>query len=181
MPLATHEPDQAKLDSAQLAQLQTLLAAVARRSVRKQSEYVFLGLPLYSIAKGPDLAKGEMRGHAKGVLAIGDTATGIVAIGGFAMGGIAIGGVALGLVTLGGLSLGLLLAIGGAAIGIVANGGAALGFVAIGGAAAGYYAAGGAAYGAYVLDAMHRSPEAIEFFSQWGILNWLGPIPALRR
>ena len=149
--MATREPDQARLDSAQLAQLQTLLAAVAQRSVRKQSEYVFLGLPLYSIAKGPDLAKGEIRGHAKGVLAIGDTATGIVAIGGFAMGGIAIGGVALGLVTLGGLSLGLLLAIGGAA------------------------------YGAYVLDAMHRSPEAIEFFSQWGILNWFGPIPALRR
>lgn len=179
--MAIREPEQAKLDSAQLAQLQAFQAAFARQSVRKQSEYVFLGLPLYSIAKGPDLAKGEMRGHAKGVLAIGDTATGIVAIGGFAMGGIAIGGVALGLVTLGGLSLGLLLAIGGAAIGIVANGGAALGFVAIGGAAAGYYAAGGAAYGAYVLDAMHRSPEAIEFFSQWDILHLLGPIPALRR
>ena len=44
-----------------------------------------------------------------------------------------------------------------------------------------HYAAGGGAYGAYVLDAMHRSPEAIEFFSQWGILNWFGPIPALRR
>ncbi len=40
MPLATREPDQAKLDSAQLAQLQALLSSVARRSVRKQSEYV---------------------------------------------------------------------------------------------------------------------------------------------
>ena len=179
--MAIREPEQAKLDSAQLAQLQALLAAVAQRSVRKQSEYVFLGLPLYSIARGPDLVKGETYGHAKGVLAIGDRATGIVAIGGIAMGGIAIGGVALGLVTLGGLSLGLLLAIGGAAVGIVATGGAALGLVAIGGAAAGYYAAGGGAYGAYVLDAMHRSPEAIEFFSQWDILHLLGPTPALRR
>ena len=179
--MVTRDSDKANLDSAQLAQLQALQSVFARKAIRKQSEYVFLGLPLYSIARGPDLMKGEMRGHAKGVLAIGDMATGIIAIGGFAMGGIAIGGVALGLVTLGGLSLGLLLAIGGAAIGLIANGGAALGVVAIGGAAAGYYAAGGAAYGAYVLDAMHRSPEAIEFFSQWDILHLLGPIPGLRR
>lgn len=176
--MAIRDPHQTKPDSEQLSQMQ---AAFARYTVRKQSEYVFLGLPLYSIARGPDFSKGEMRGHAKGVLAIGDTATGIIAIGGFAMGGVAIGGVAVGLVTLGGLSLGLLLAIGGAAIGMLANGGAALGLVAIGGAAAGYYAAGGAAYGAYVLDAMHRSPEAIEFFSQWDVLHLLGPIPALRR
>jgi hypothetical protein len=173
--------DQEKPDPAQLAQLQAFQSALARQCIRKQSEYVFLGLPLYSIAMGPDFAKGEMRGHAKGVLAIGDMATGIIAIGGFAIGGIAIGGVALGMVTIGGLSLGLLLAIGGAAIGMVASGGAALGLVAIGGAAAGYYAAGGAAYGAYVLDAMHRSPEAVEFFSQLDILHLFGPIPALRR
>ena len=171
--------DQTKLSD---AQLQSLAAFAARfRGVRKQSEYVFLGLPLYSIARGPDPEKGELRGHARGVFALGDTATGIVAVGGFAVGAIAIGGVAMGLVTLGGFSLGLLLAIGGAAIGAVASGGAALGFVAIGGAAAGYYAAGGAAYGAYVLDAMYRSPEAIEFFSRWWILGSLGPIPRLRR
>ena len=57
-----------------------------------------------------------------------------------------------------------------------AIGGGALGLVAIGGAAAGYYAAGGAAYGAYVLDAMRRSPEAVEFFLRWDILHVLGPI-----
>ena len=173
--MAMREPDQTKLDSAQLQ------ALAAFRGVRKQSEYVFLGLPLYSIATGPDLAKGEMRGHARGVLAIGDTATGIIAIGGFAMGGIALGGVALGLVAVGGFALGLLLALGGAAIGTVALGGGALGWVAIGGAAAGYYAAGGAAYGAYIVDAMHRSPEAIAFFSRWEILQWLVPILGPRR
>lgn len=177
--MAMREPDQTKLDS---AQLQALAQAIGKfRGVRKQSEYVFLGLPLYSIAFGPDLSKGEIRGHAKGVLAIGDMATGILAFGGLAMGVFAIGGLAFGLVTLGGLALGLLLAVGGAAIGTVAAGGAALGWVAIGGAAAGYYAAAGAAYGAYVIDATHRSPEAIAFFSQWPILELLGPIPGLRR
>src|SRR6266571_4111966 len=115
MHMVTRDSDQAKLDSAQMAQLQALATKLAQGGIRKQSEYEFLGLPLYSIAMGPDLSKGERRGHAKGVLAIGDTATGIIAIGGFAMGGIAVGGVALGLVTLGGVSLGLLLAFGGAA------------------------------------------------------------------
>jgi hypothetical protein len=173
--MAMREPVQTKPD---IAQLQVLAAF---HGVRKQSEYVFLGLPLYSIATGPDLAKGETRGHAKGVLAIGDTATGIIAVGGFAMGGIAFGGVALGLVAVGGFALGLLLALGGAAIGAVALGGGALGWVAIGGAAAGYYAVGGAAYGTYVVDAMHRSPEAMAFFSRWEILQWLGPSPGPRR
>jgi hypothetical protein len=173
------DSERTKLDS---GELQALAAQLGRmRGVRKQSEYVFLGLPLYSIALGPDLAKGEMRGHAKGVLAIGDTATGIIAVGGFALGGIAIGGVALGLVSFGGFALGLLLAIGGAAIGTVAAGGAALGWVAIGGAAAGVYAAGGSAYGTHILDAMHRDPEAVAFFSQWDIFQWFGPIPRLRR
>src|ERR1700730_16395879 len=170
--MATRDPDQTKLDSAQLAQLQALASRMTLNSIRKQSDYRFLGLPLYSIARGPDLAKGEMFGHAKGVLAIGDKATGIIAIGGIAIGGLAIGPVALGVVTIGGVSIGLLLAFGGAAIGLIAIGGAALGIVAIGGAAEGYYAAGGAAHGAYVLDAMHRSPEAIEFFSQWDLMHW---------
>lgn len=173
--MAMREPDQLKPDTAQLQ------ALAAFRGVRKQSEYVFLGLPLYSIAVGPDLAKGEVRGHARGVLAIGDTATGVVAFGGFAMGVIAVGGLALGLVSLGGLSIGVLLALGGAAIGGVAFGGAALGAVAIGGAAAGYYVAAGAGYGVYVIDAMHRSREAVEFFSEWPILQLFGPIPWSRR
>ena len=177
--MAMPDPNRTKLDESQLQALTALLGKV--RGVRKQSEYVFLGLPLYSIATGPDLSKSEFRGHAKGVLAIGDTATGIIAIGGLAIGGIAIGGLAVGLVTLGGLSLGLLLAIGGAAIGTVAAGGAAHGWIAIGGAAAGYYAAGGAAYGTFVWDAMHGDPEAIAFFSQWEIFRWLGPMPLRRR
>jgi hypothetical protein len=176
--MAAPDPNVTRLDSAQLKAL-SMLANL--RGVRKQSEYVFLGLPLYSIALGPDLAKGEWRGHAKGVFALGDVATGLIAVGGMAMGGVAIGGLALGLLTFGGLSVAVLLAVGGAAIGTVACGGGALGIVAIGGAVAGYYAAGGVAYGSYVIDAMRQSSEAIEFFSRWPMLQWLEMIPAARR
>ncbi|MFO1312868.1 MAG: hypothetical protein U1F41_12480 [Burkholderiales bacterium] len=138
------------------------------RSVRRRSSHEFLGMPLYSIALGPDLAKGELRGHAKGVLAIGDFATGIVAIGGLARGVIAIGGLAFGLVAFGGLAVGGL-ALGGAAIGLAALGGGALGYVAVGGAAFGVYAAGGAAFGEHVISTMTRDAEAVRFFSELGL------------
>jgi hypothetical protein len=155
-------------------------AAMGMRSVRRQSDYEYLGMPLWSIAMGPDPAKGELRGHAKGVLAIGDTATGIVAIGGLARGFLAIGGLAIGIVAVGGLALGGV-AMGGLAIAIVALGGGAVGWVAVGGAAAGFYAAGGAAWGTYILSAVERSPEAIAFFAQWDVLRALVPASALRR
>ena len=148
------------------------------RGVRKQSAYVFLGLPLYSIAFGPDLEKGEVRGHAKGV-AVGAFAKGGIAIGAGAIGVLAMGGGALGLVTVGGLAVGLLCAVGGGAIGLIASGGVALGVIAVGGVAAGYYAVGGVAYGTHIWDAIHRDPEAIAFLSQWEILRWL--VPGLRR
>jgi hypothetical protein len=153
---------------------------VAMRAVRRRSDYEYLGLPLWAIAVGPDLAKGEMRGHAKGIVAIGDMATGFVAVGGLARGGIAIGGLAIGLVALGGLALGGL-ALGGLAIGILALGGGAVGWAAVGGAAAGIYAAGGAAWGTYVLSATERSPEAVAFFVQWDALRALLPAAARRR
>jgi hypothetical protein len=152
--------------------------AIALRGVRRRSDYVYLGLPLWCVAVGPDPARGEMRGHARGVLALGDMATGIVAIGGLARGVFAIGGVAVGIVAVGGLALGGL-ALGGLAIGIAALGGGAVGWVAIGGAAAGFYAAGGAAWGAYVVSAQERAPEAVAFFTQWDALRAL--VPVMRR
>jgi hypothetical protein len=139
------------------------------RSIRKRSSYEYLGMPLWSIALGPDLERGELRGHAKGVLAIGDIATGIVAFGGIARGFIALGGLAIGVFALGGLAVGGL-ALGGAGIGIVAGGGAAFGAVAMGGAAFGYYAAGSTAFGRYVLSPFERSPDAVALFAQW---EWL--------
>jgi hypothetical protein len=129
-------------------------------------------LPLVSIALGPDLEKGERRGHARGVVAIGDIATGLVAIGGLATGGIAIGGLSLGLASLGGLALGVLLAVGGLAVGGTAVGGAAIGRVAAGGGAVGEYACGGGAMGTHVVSATHRDPEAVAFFREHG-LEWL--------
>lgn len=130
--------------------------AMGYRGVRKTSSVKILGLPLYDIAMGPDPAKGCMRGHACGIIAIGDTARGVLAFGGVATGVIAIGGLALGV-----------LAFGGCAIGGIALGGGAVGGVAIGGGAVGYYATGGGATGKYVIDAARQSPEAIDFFSKW--------------
>lgn len=126
------------------------------RGIRKRSAQTLFGLPLIDIALGPDLEKGEIRGRAYGIIAIGDIARGWFALGGVASGIVAVGGVAFGV-----------LAFGGAAIGGVAMGGATIGYVAIGGAAAGYYAFGGGAFGKYVVSAMQRSQEAVEFFKHW--------------
>jgi hypothetical protein len=139
------------------------------RGIRKRAAWGIGDIPFYDIAVGPDLARGELRGHAKGIIAIGDFATGVLAIGGLCRGVIAIGGLAAGLVSLGGLSMGLLGAVGGLAIGGLALGGAAIGGVAVGGGAAGYYACGGGAAGTHVVDAMRRDPEALAFFREHGL------------
>lgn len=138
--------------------------------VRRKSKTTIAGLPLWAIASGPDPARGEMRGHAKAIVAIGDVATGVLAIGGFARGVIAFGGLAAGIVSAGGLAIGLALAGGGAAVGGVALGGGAFGGVAIGGGAVGRYAMGGAAAGTYVISATRCDVEAVDFFirnSEW--------------
>ena len=123
---------------------------------------------------------GELRGHAKGVIAIGDFATGFVALGGLARGVVAIGGLAAGLFSVGGLSIGLLSAFGGLAIGALAVGGGAFGAVAVGGGAGGYYACGGGAAGTHVVSAIRRDPEAVQFFSEHGFRG-LCPASVLRQ
>jgi hypothetical protein len=139
------------------------------RSVRKRAELEIMGLPAYDVALGPDFSKGEMRGHAKGFIAIGDIASGVIAIGGLARGVVAIGGLALGLLSLGGLSIGLLLAVGGGAIGGVAAGGGAGGGVAFGGGAMGYYVCAGGGAGKYVMSAERQDPQAREFFERYHV------------
>lgn len=131
------------------------------RSVRKRSTTELVGLPLWEIAMGPDPETGQIRGHAKAIIAIGDVATGFLAIGGVARGVLAFGGLAIGLIAFGGAAVGVGLAVGGGAIGAVAIGGAALGGIALGGAAAGYYAFGGGAYGKFIYTALRRDPEAV--------------------
>jgi hypothetical protein len=140
--------------------------------VRYRSAAGIGDVPLVSIALGPDLEKGEWRGYARGVIAIGDVATGLVAIGGVATGGLCIGGVSLGLASFGGLALGVLLAVGGLAVGGTAVGGAAAGRVAVGGGAVGVYACGGGAFGTHVVSPARRDPEAEAFFQEHG-LEWL--------
>jgi hypothetical protein len=117
-----------------------------RLGIRRQSAFRVGALPLVSIAFGPDLASGERRGSARGVIALGDEASGVLALGGRARGFVAVGGRARGVFAMGGLAVGVV-AVGGLAVGLAAMGGAALGLVSLGGAAAGYLSAGGAAWG----------------------------------
>jgi hypothetical protein len=156
-----------------VADLEKQLATSGRgtamvRGIRKRSGFEIANLPLYDIAMGPDPGRGERRGHARGIVAIGDIATGVVAIGGFARGLVAAGGFAIGALSFGGGSIGLLAAFGGAAVGSLAFGGAALGGVAVGGGALGYYACGGGAAGVHTVDARRRDPEAVAFFREHG-------------
>lgn len=161
-----------------------------QRTVRRRSEATFLGLPVWEIAVGPDPEKGERRGHARAIIAIGDIATGWLAIGGFARGIVAVGGCAVGGISLGGAALGLFgalgglaigaIAMGGAAVGLAAFGGGALGYAAIGGGAIGHFAAGGDAVGDFILTPKHQDPEALRFFQQWipYLKFWLPWLPA---
>ena len=78
---------------------------MAFRCIRRES-----ALKLRACRCGPwrsarIFAKGETRGHAKGIVAFGDMATGVVAAGGLARGVIAFGGLAIGLASFGGLGL----------------------------------------------------------------------------
>ena len=139
------------------------------RGVRKRASWGLGDLPLYDIAVGPDPERGEIRGHARGIVAVGDIATGFVAVGGWARGFFAVGGLATGLLSFGGGAIGILAAVGGLAIGGAAMGGAAIGGIAIGGGAVGQYACGGAAYGQHVLSATERDPVAVEFFDAHGL------------
>jgi hypothetical protein len=138
--------------------------------VRRRSELTVFGLPLWDVARGPDPERGQLIGHARGILAIGDEALGVIALGGISRGVFAIGGIAIGCFAFGGCSLAMLLALGGLAIGGIAAGGAAVGGVAFGGGAVGYLAVGGGAWGKYVISAAERSPEAVAFFQR--ILDW---------
>src|SRR5688572_11826068 len=72
---------------------------------RYRSKATLFGWPVIDVALGPK--DGELRGHAKGVIAIGDIATGGIALGGLARGVIAVGGAAFGAFSLGGFSFGL--------------------------------------------------------------------------
>ena len=158
----------------QVASLRPSGVPVSFRGIRHRASWGIGDIPFYDVAIGPDWSRGEFRGHAKGIFALGDMATGVVAVGGLARGAIAFGGLAVGLLSLGGLSIGVLAAAGGLAIGSLAFGGGAAGGVAIGGGAIGYYACGGGAGGAHVWSPSRRDPAAADFFRRYGLQGVCG-------
>ena len=117
----------------------TIEKVAERRAFRKRSRQKLWGVPIYDIAIGADLSKGESRGHAHGIIAIGDVATGILSIGWLAAGMVAIGGVAAGLVSLGGCSAGLLASMGGLSVGGLSYGGVSTGVKSDGGTSVDYF------------------------------------------
>jgi hypothetical protein len=125
-----------------------------------------LGLPLVHITLGRSPETGR-RVIARGVIAIGRMAVGVVGI----------GQLSLGIIAVGQLGLGLLLGLGQGTTGIIAIGQLALGvlfglgqfttgFIAIGQVAAGYYVLAQQGFGAHVVDMMHSTPEARQFFGR---------------
>src|SRR5690348_14307989 len=144
-----------------------------RAGRRYQSKAKIFGVPVVSIAVGPHGR--ELRGHARGLIAIGDIATGGIAVGGISRGVVAVGGVAIGVCSFGGLSVGLLGAIGGQAISAgIAVGGLAVGTVAVGGGAVGIFAQGGGAFGMYTRSGRGVSLESAAIFDRYSWLfgNW---------
>lgn len=167
-PLDSLSPEQRRV-LASLTPAQRAAFAIPGLGVRRRATQELFGLPLYMVALGPDLERGELRGHAKAIIAIGDLATGVIAVGGWARGLVAIGGLATGVVGIGGLAVGLAGAFGGLALSLfIAMGGGAVGTVAIGGGAVGQYALGGAAVGEHCVSGTERDPEAVRFFSDYG-------------
>ena len=126
--------------------------------VRYTSQLRLWGWPLLAVAQGPDASHNETRGHARGIIALGDVATGVIAIGGLARGLIAVGGVAVGLVTVAGVGLGAF---------VIA--GVALAHTAFGGVAIGHYAKGGAAVGPHVVSANRVDQSAARWFRRLGL------------
>lgn len=120
----------------QASDLKTAIEFVAtpwprRPGKRAASSTMILGMPLWSVAYGPDLEKGELRGHAHGVFAVGEIATGIVAVGAVAVGVVTLAPISIGVIAFGAVALGGF-AMGGVAIGIISYGAVALGLFAYG-------------------------------------------------
>lgn len=102
-----------------------------RRGKRAASSTRIMGMPLWSVAFGPDLERGEVRGHAHGIFALGEIATGVVAVGAVAAGGVTLAPVSIGIIAVGAVAMGGV-AIGAVSIGILSYGAVALGVFAYG-------------------------------------------------
>ena len=137
-----------------LGKLRRWRRIIARNNdVRLRSSSSFLGYPVVDIAYGRDNDTGEIRGHAKGVIAFGDTATGLFAFGRYSRGLIfAYGLYAVGFASFGLLSCGII-GCGLISCGIFSAGGLAIGWYACGAIAIGYKAVGLIAFGIHPFGA----------------------------
>lgn len=157
--------------------------SIVFRGRRWRSKATLFGLPVIAVAQGP--GQDGPRGHARGILALGDVATGVVALGGVARGVVAAGGCAIGVFAFGGCAVGLvsaagglavagLMAVGGGAIAaLLANGGMAIGGLAQGGMVVGYFARGGTA--TTLSSAGPGSPEMTAAFDRFSF--FFGSLP----
>lgn len=153
--------------------------AMVRLGRRYRSKIRLFGLPLVDVAIGP--SGGQLKGFARGIIAIGDVAVGVFAFGGVSLGVFSAGGVSAGLASFGGVAIGLLVGMGGLAtgglasgglgVGVVAHGGLAVGVIAEGGLAyASYLGRGGVAYGRHVVSQTGSTPGADQVAARWA---WL--------
>ncbi len=164
------------------------------KSIRYRSATQMFGLPLIHVAIGPDPERGEAKGKARGIIAVGDIAVGGIAVGGVSLGVVSVGGMSVGVASLGGMSVGALtalggcsvggFAVGGGAVGGIAAGGMAIGAVAQGGVAIGVYARGGRPIGPYLVSGTRQDPQAVKVFDTlspllgsstgWGAFQFTG-------
>lgn len=127
-----------------------------------KSKRTWRGIPLVHV---------NVKGKAKGVIAVGLMAKGIISVGLLSIGVISVGVIALGIIALGGfLALGAaasagicvgLFAAGGICAGLFAAGGIAVGWTVCGGLAAGQYAIGGCASGEIAVGGLAKGTVAI--------------------
>ena len=104
-----------------------------------KSRKLLFGLPLVHVNIGWGIKR------AKGIIAIGNSATGIIAIGLLSKGILSLGLLSIGIIGLGVLSIGLLLALGSVSIGTISIGAVSLGIFSLGAVSVGKYAVGAVA------------------------------------
>lgn len=173
-----------------LARVTSAVLPRGMRSRRYRSSATVFGMPFVDVATGPRPDAGEMFGHARGFIAIGDTATGVIALGGRAFGVVSAGGLSVGVFSIGGMSVGGLLSGGGAAVALpglaaggvgvggIGTGGMGVGVVAHGGMAVGVYARGGGAIGIHSISRGNADPAAVAVFDALSFL-WPPGIPVV--
>lgn len=120
-----------------------------------KSKTSIFGIPLVHICQSNE--QSDKIKMARGIIAIGNSATGIIAIGGSCIGIFTFGGISLGLVSIGGISFGFIFSMGFFSVGWISTG-----IIAIG-----YYAVGLFCIGMQCLGFNSASPQMIEIAKKY--------------